>query len=132
MTAATATIALASLGLVVAAGTQRFCGTGTEEPAHAVTAVELCRDYQANEVGADGRYKSNLLRVTGTVQNTGSIETGSAYVVLTCPGYATVQCALQNADDAARFLKGTHATLICTGDGKKMGTVALRECRPER
>jgi hypothetical protein len=125
-----ARIALAPLGLVMAAGALASCGTRTEKAA-AVTAIQLCQDYQANEASSDGRYKSQVLRISGTVQNTGSLDTGSAHVVLACPGYMTVNCGLQNAADAARFQKGTHATLICTGDGKQMGTVALRDCRPE-
>ena len=131
MTTITAKFALATLVLVVAVSALTFSGRRTEKAAESVTARELCQAYQANEASADGRYRSNVVRVSGRVQNTGSLQADSAYVVLACQGYATVQCGLQNAGDAAQFLKGANATLICTGDGKKMGTVALRDCRPE-
>jgi hypothetical protein len=97
-----------------------------------VSAVELYREYKANEVAADQDFKGQTLSVSGNVDKIGKDILGTIYVTFDNGGkfeIGQVQCMFddKHAARAAKLSKGQRVTVIGTCEGK-MGNVLLRKC----
>jgi ribosomal protein L40E len=87
-----------------------------------VTAVKLYKDYDANEVSADEKYKGKLLSVTGVITNI-SKTLGDLTVVLSSDNEVEtilgVQCTFPESykDSLAKLKRGETITVkgICSG-----------------
>jgi RNA polymerase subunit RPABC4/transcription elongation factor Spt4 len=139
-----AVFSLASLGLaiVVFASVWHACEFGgpsvsesdvaSAAPAVSVTADQLARDYEANEVAADERYKQKIVEVSGEVYSIGKDITDTIYVTLqTGNEYAFVKPQLYFSDEykgeTAALHKGDPLTAKCRCDGKFMN-VLMKDC----
>lgn len=93
-----------------------------------VTAKQLFADYDANELGADEKYKGKTLRISGTVSSIGKDITGTAYVQFAIgdPVYG-VQCMFNDASGLSSLKKGQQLVVRCKEPGK-MGNVVLSDC----
>ena len=114
-------------------------GSSVESPAPAkaaekpiaIDAKALTKEYDDNELAADGKYKGKLLSVTGKISDI-SETFGSVNVSL--EGHQllqTVMCSFEPSEKqkVAALKKGAIVTLIGTGDGSTAGLyVGLEKC----
>jgi len=103
----------------------------TAAPAASVDAVELWRDYDANEFRADEKYRDRLLLVSGEVQSIDSGPTGEARVHLRGPNEHLPTRAILEASErrrAAQVSRGERVRLRCRGAGRLVGRPLLRDC----
>lgn len=102
----------------------------SSEASVSVTAAQLYKDYEANEVAADAKYKGKVIAVSGVVGNIGKDLLDKMYVSLkTGHVIGSVQCffAKSHQSELANMKKNTEVTLKCMGGGK-MGNVLMRGC----
>jgi hypothetical protein len=96
-----------------------------------IGAVRLYRDYEENEVAADTRYKSQRLRVTGTVVSVERDYEGRPVLHLWSgnPIFMTM-ATLDRADipAAAQLRKGNQVVVRCIGAGREMRMPQLERC----
>lgn len=142
-------LALGSLGFVLLLGmcggrdksegsssTSSSIAQAEEQPALAVppieiTARELERAYDANEVAADNAYKGRVLAVSGNVS---SIDKGifdEVIVRLATPNqFNNVHASMNKtqAGAAARLSKGVRVVVLCQGSGMIIGSPTLKDC----
>lgn len=104
--------------------------TAQTEVATKVTATTLMKDYEANEVAADQKYKNKLLEVTGTINTIGKDLLDNPYISLVSNNpILGVQCMFDKdkASELASLSKGASVTLQGTDSGK-MGNIVLKDC----
>jgi hypothetical protein len=129
-------VAVLLLATVLLAGCVKTKSKPTSEekivPAFKVTADELLGDYKKNQIGADQKYKSKTLEITGKVGGIGKAPLLGYYVGLgsSQEGEYDIMCFLdpdnKEAEQKAGQLKeGDTVTLIGVCDGKP-GGIALR------
>ncbi len=94
-----------------------------------VSARDLFRAYDANEVAADGTYKGKPLEVTGTVESISSDFTDEPVVQLaTGEMFQQVHASGLSKTVAGQLSKGQKITVQCTGGGEIVGMPALEHC----
>jgi hypothetical protein len=97
-----------------------------------ITAVQLKRAYDENEVAADDKYKNRRLLVTGSV---GSIDKNFMNQIVlhlrTGNEFSTVMANIDKADrsHAAGLKKRDQVTLDCIGGTRIVGSPSLDSCR---
>lgn len=104
----------------------------TEIPIVEVTAVQLERDYAANEVAADAQYKDKVLRVSGIVDEIRKDLLDEPVLTLrTRNRFDTVHCSFDgdgaNASLAA-LRKGQPVTVRGLGSGYILGSPTIKRC----
>ena len=124
----------ASLAIILACGEsqetteQDISGKATDIR---VSAVRLFKDYEANEVAADEKYKSKILEVSGAVEDIGKDILDQIYVTLKTGEYEIfhIQCFFSDAhkNAAAQLRKGQRITVKGKCDGK-LGNVMIKGC----
>lgn len=100
-----------------------------------VSAQELFRNYEANEVAADRNFKGQSIEISGSVQ---SIESGLGdganiqFNVGDEYGLHSVTASGDSSFDnfAASLSKGQNVTLQCIGAGEIVGQPLLSDCKP--
>lgn len=104
----------------------------TQESVISVAASELMRDYDANEVAADAKYKDKVIQTSGTITSIGKDILDTPYITLSSGGnsFSSVQCMFEKSDQAelAALAKNTKITLQGRVSGKTLGNVLIREC----
>jgi hypothetical protein len=117
------------------------CQSGTGKapppsgPALVVSAGEMLKEYGANAVAADAKYKGKLVRVTGKF-GTAQKAPLLGYAVQVLPEEAGdvnlsgVECFVTDAAhaDVGRFQPGQMVTLEGTCDGQVVGQVKMTKC----
>lgn len=104
-------------------------GTSQEE-ALPVTASQLMRDYEANEIAADAKYKNKLVNVSGTIANIGKDILDTPYVSLDADSLVFgIQCMFAKSDQESlvSLSNGVRVTLQGRVSGK-LGNVLVKEC----
>ncbi|WP_211461796.1 OB-fold protein [Collimonas silvisoli] len=99
----------------------------------AVTAVQLAKDYDANEVAADQKYKGKKLRVSGSVQSIDKDVFNNIVVHLkTTNEFMPAMAKLDDKHEAlaASLSKGGKITWQCVGGGKILVSPVLNNCAP--
>lgn len=97
-----------------------------------VTALQLWKDYDGNEVSADAQYKDKPLLVTGKVGSIDKDFMGDVVLKLIATSrWEDVHAELEDgeASTAAGLSKGASVTLRCTGGGRIIGSPMLKDCR---
>jgi hypothetical protein len=100
-------------------------------PEISVTASELYRDYDANEVAADSRYRGRRLAVSGTVEEIRKDFLDNTILDLDTPNrFSSVRAELDDSQTtmAESLSKGTLITVVCEGRGSTMGSPILDDC----
>lgn len=100
-----------------------------------VKAGDLLKEYAANALAADGKYKGKVMRVSGKF-GTAQKAPLLGYAVQVLPDDAGdltlsgVQCFIVEAaqDDVAKLQPGQAVTLQGTCDGQVLGQVKLSRC----
>lgn len=104
------------------------------EPALAVSAGELFKAYNANEVAADQKYKGKTLLISGSVQSIDKDFMDKIVVKLsTSNEFMPVHAQLGKEHEqlAAQLAKGAKVKWSCTGGGLIVGSPILRDCSPQ-
>lgn len=127
-------------------GERQMKETGNKGVDVECTAAKYYRDYHANEVAADAKYKGKWVRVTGTVGHVAKAVGGTPYLMIPADGYgmAQVHAGLlkaqveidSNGNATARELKdiagalrpGEKISVECIGGGMTMTFPQLNEC----
>lgn len=103
-----------------------------EEKPIAIDAKALTKEYDANELSADGKYKGKQLAVTGKISNIAE-TLGNITVQMEgqkiMPG---VICSFEDSEKSSvmALKKGQQVTMIGTGDGSTAGLyIGLKKCK---
>lgn len=94
-----------------------------------VSARDLFKAYEANEIAADSQYKGKPIEITGTVESISSDFSDEPVVQLS--GGEMFQMVHANGLDKATaggLSKGQGVTLACTGAGEVIGMPSLSNC----
>ena len=105
--------------------------TPNSAPAIKVSAVQLYRAYQRNEVSADSTYKDRLLEVNGTVESIDKNVMDDVVLRLaTGDMISNVDATLKSSEEstAGQLEKRQQVTLLCKGAGMVIGSPQLNEC----
>lgn len=113
----------------------------------AYDAKGIFKDYQDNEVAADGKYKGKWFVVTGKVSEISKDFLGKPYLVFAVDNYGMANlradlfseqvCGVSKEkgvascsaiDRAAKLKKGQKVDIECKGGGMTMKVPVLREC----
>jgi hypothetical protein len=102
------------------------------KPDFVVSASEICREYDANSIAADLKYKGKLVEVSGTIKDINKDILNSIYVVLDSENPESITAAQLYFSDAhekeaAALNKGEYFGAVCRCDGKFMN-VLLKDC----
>lgn len=101
-----------------------------QEPAARLQAAKIMSEYEANEVGADSRYKDKIVEVTGEIDHVGKDILDDPYVTLkTNNPLLTVQCYFEkeSSGQLGSLSIGSRVSICGRCDGK-FGNVVLKEC----
>ena len=95
-----------------------------------VTASELYRAYEANEVSADQQYKGKRLLITGVVENIGKDVMDNPYVALKIDFLKGVNCYFDDKNNKvlSHLSKGQKIQIIGTCAGLTLTDVVVRDC----
>lgn len=103
-----------------------------DEKPISLNAKALTKEYDDNELAADGKYKGKLLAVSGKISD---ISETFGTINVSLEGHdivQTVMCGFEEAEKpkVAALKKGQNTTLIGRGDGSTAGLfVGLQKCR---
>jgi hypothetical protein len=106
--------------------------TSTPAPVINVTAPDLAKAYEDNEVNADKNYKNKTVLISGKVSDIG-VVLDQTYVVLSAEkefAVTQVQCFFQDKpeiDKVATLKKGDNVKIQGVVEGKSMN-VSVRKC----
>jgi len=104
----------------------------SEQPSEiTISATQLYREYDANQVAADAKYKDKIATVSGRVQNIGKDITDTAYLVIGGEGFLDgVQCMFSEGQQSeiANIQKGMSVTAKGKISGQAIGNVLMRNC----
>ncbi len=93
-----------------------------------ITARQLYRDYEANEVAADVLYKGKRLLITGEVATIQTDLLDEPQVLLKAGSVAQVMISGFSREAAGALGKGEAVTAACTGNGMILGSPVTRDC----
>lgn len=94
-----------------------------------ITARQLFKEYEENEVLADRNYKGKYLYVEGVIDDIGKDILDDIYVVLKTNNLMFgVQCYIDDEELVAKLKKGMKVTFYGKCDGK-LGTVWMKDCQ---
>jgi hypothetical protein len=107
------------------------------EPVAKLSADDLAKEYKANQIGADQKYKGQLVQVTGKVVEIGKVPLAGYFIDLGTDVEGDtfgIKCILANDDKAAeekagKLKAGDTVTLAGRCEGKAAGAALyLRHC----
>ncbi len=104
----------------------------TPESSIEIQANTLTKEYEDNELAADGKYKDKPLKVSGKISN---IAETLGNITVQLKGHKfiqTVMCSFEEAEKESvlKLKKGQKGTFTGRGDGMTAGLyVGLRECK---
>jgi len=96
-----------------------------------VSADQLFKDYEANEVSADERYRGKVLVVTGKVTGVKKGILDDPYIELATSGpYQSVWAHFpeERAGSLRALARGARITVRCIGDNVTIGMPQLKDC----
>lgn len=104
----------------------------TTEETIKVSAADLIKAYDENEVSADSRYKGKKLEVTGIIGDIGKDVLDDSYITLGSGGdfeIVSAQCYIKkdNLDAAAKLKKGDKITVVGKCNGSSLNVI-LKDC----
>lgn len=111
------------------------------------TAEQMYREYNANEVAADAKYKGKWVQVRGRLYSVVKGIKGDPYLALAADGYGVTQVhavlfdvqvkalvgdsgfsVCSAAEKAAPLRRGQSVTVECLGRGSLVGVPRLEQC----
>lgn len=120
------------LGILAAGSTDTDTDTQkvqSQAPSYTLSADQLYREYDSNEVSADAKYKGKVVIVSGTIQDIGKDIMDDAYIIIGGGGFLDgVQCTFTKGQQSsvARLSKGQRVTVKGEVAGK-MGNILVNK-----
>jgi len=102
----------------------------SQAASYTLSANQLYREYESNEVAADAKYKGKIVIVYGTIVDIGKDIMDDAYIVIGGEGFLDgVQCTFTKGEQSsvARLSKGMQVRVKGEVAGK-MGNVLVNKC----
>ena len=99
----------------------------SKAPSYTLSANQLYREYENNEVSADAKYKGKIVIVSGKIQDVGKDIMDEPYIVIGGEGFLDgVQCSFAKSQESsiARLSKGQNVKVKGEVSGK-MGNVQI-------
>ncbi len=97
-----------------------------------VDAPILARDYSANEIAADNKYRDKAIAVRGVILSIGKNVFNGGYVELDAQAgpFTNIHANLASEAvlEAAGYQKGQQVQLMCRGAGMIVGSPVLSDC----
>ncbi len=93
-----------------------------------ISARQLYRDYEANEVAADVLYKGKRLLITGEVASIQTDLMDKPQVQLKAGSVDQVMISGLSREEAGALGKGDTVLAACTGNGMILGSPMTRDC----
>ena len=98
-----------------------------------ITAVQLFKEYEANEIAADKKYEDKILEVTGVIGSFGKEILGKPYVTFKTGEYEfdqNVQAVFYRTEEEKllKLKKGQTIKVSCTSPGRITISVILDKC----
>ena len=100
----------------------------SKTPSYTLSADQLYREYESNEVAADEKYKGKIVIVSGKIQDIGKDIMDEPYIVIGGEGFLDgVQCSFAKSQESsiARLSKGQNVKVKGEVSGK-MGNVQIK------
>lgn len=98
----------------------------------AVTADEIVREYKANEIAADAKFKGKQVEISGTIDTIGKDVLGDAYFSMRSgDGFNGVQCYLENEEDGLSLSSGQQIKATGEVSGWNILNVTIKKCTPK-
>ena len=89
---------------------------------------KLYKEYNANEIAADEKYKGKIIEVTGVIRDIGNDIMDNAYITLVGNEYfGDIQCYFNEKSVVASLSKGKRITVMGSCSGLMMN-VHLNDC----
>ena len=102
--------------------------TPNSNPSVIITASKLYKEYNANEIAADEKYKGKIIEVTGVIRDIGNDIMDNAYITLVGNEYfGDIQCYFNEKSVVAKLSKGKRITVIGSCSGLMMN-VQINNC----
>ena len=103
-----------------------------EEKVMQVNIRDILASYEANEVGADNKYKNNIVQITGIVSNVKKDILDNLYITLGTGAsfqIPEIQAFFDDSmnDQLGQLSKGSKLTVVCRIDGLMMNVLA-KDC----
>jgi len=126
-------IALLDNNTEIISNLERSVGSGSEGTVYNISAYQLFKEYESNEIAADQKYKGKTLAVDGIVKEIGRDFQGSLYLVLTGADIRIVgvQCYFSDAhtNALAHVKKGQRITVKGKCSGYLLFGADLKGCK---
>ena len=112
-------------------GSKNSTDSTSEKPVN-VSAKELTKTYDENELAADEKYKGKMIAVSGKISN---IAETLGNLTVSLEGHDIVKSVMCSFDESeksniTKLKKGQQVTLVGKGDGMTAGLyVGLEECK---
>lgn len=126
-------VVLVMFGVLAAGSTDTDVDTQnvqSQAPSYVLSANELYREYENNEVAADSKYKGKVVMVSGTIQDIGKDILDEAYIIIGGTGFLDgVQCFFTESQLSAisGLSKGQHVTVKGEVGGRVLGHVLVKK-----
>ena len=102
--------------------------TPNSNPSVIITASKLYKEYNANEIAADEKYKGKIIEITGVIRDIGNDIMDNAYITLVGDEYfGDIQCYFNEKSVVAKLSKGKRITVIGSCSGLMMN-VQINNC----
>lgn len=119
------------MGVKDRGGSSSSAASESSEPAISVSAEQLHKDYAANEVSADDRYRGQVLVVSGVVSAIRKNIFDDPYIELaTNHMFESVSAHFEESSAGAlgKLSRGDRVTVRCIGNGAVIGRPQLKNC----
>jgi DNA-directed RNA polymerase subunit RPC12/RpoP len=102
-----------------------------EEATVQVSAFDLARDYDANEVAADNKYKGRRIDITGQVQSINKDFKDEVWLGIAARNqFMPIHASGFSPSQVVELKKGDQITITCRGSGMVIGSPMLKDCVP--
>ncbi len=97
-----------------------------------ISAVQLNKEYDANKVAADQKYKDKIVEMSGIIDDIGKTILDKPYVIIKGKEYSpfVIQCMFDNEykNKLANLSKEQSITVKCQVSSELIGYIILRDC----
>lgn len=98
-----------------------------------VTSSAMVKEYIANEVSADTKYKGKLVEISGTIKDIGKDIVDTPYIIIESnPSdyFTQIQCMFSKSDIETVGSLQKNTAVVAQGEvSGKLGNIIVRECK---
>lgn len=107
--------------------------TKKESESIKVTSSAMVKEYIANEVSADTKYKGKLVEISGTIKDIGKDIVDTPYIIIESnPSdyFTQIQCMFSKSDIETVGSLQKNTAVVAQGEvSGKLGNILIRECK---